>query len=147
MAAPRPGPPHTRICSDCHEPHPTSHFPRGGPRCRRCRERFKNREYKRRTYTPATKRDLNLRVRYGITAEQYDRMRAKQQGVCAICFEEPSGRGLMVDHHHESGQVRQLLCYSCNTVLGMVAERPEHLKALIRYLRTWERRRPKIPHN
>ena len=72
---------------------------------------------------------------YGLTIEQYEDMFRSQNGMCAICNGfSLAGRRLAVDHNHNTGKVRQLLCSICNTVLGMVKERPERLEAMIEYL-------------
>lgn len=56
-------------------------------------------------------RDSRYRSRYGITLADYDQMWADQNGKCAICDRE---RQLDVDHDHDTGEVRGLLCRSCN---------------------------------
>ena len=53
--------------------------------------------------------------RYGIGIEEYDAMVAAQDGRCLICDRE---RKLVVDHEHETGRVRGLLCITCNSQLG-----------------------------
>jgi hypothetical protein len=60
---------------------------------------------------------MYLRVRYGISPEQYDLMLRYQGGACGICGERPTGR-LCVDHDHVTGKVRGLLCHRCNLGLG-----------------------------
>ncbi|MBE7186743.1 endonuclease VII domain-containing protein, partial [Jatrophihabitans endophyticus] len=60
-------------------------------------------------------RNYHLRRRYGITAKHADQMLAEQNGVCAICLEAPAAH---VDHDHETGRVRGLLCFNCNGALG-----------------------------
>jgi hypothetical protein len=73
------------------------------------------------------RRNARLKHRYGITAAEYDRMFAEQHGVCAICGKpadatQPKhwGRKLAVDHCHDTGKVRGLLCFSCNTGVGLL---------------------------
>lgn len=63
--------------------------------------------------------------KYGLSEEDYERLLAEQGGVCAICEEPPSGRWkrLAVDHDHETGEVRGLLCITCNTLLGRLEAR------------------------
>lgn len=56
-------------------------------------------------------RDQRYRSRYGITLADYDQMLADQGGKCAICERELS---LDVDHDHDTGEVRGLLCRGCN---------------------------------
>jgi hypothetical protein len=77
---------------------------------------------------------------YGLTVEGYDNLLMQQNGVCAICG-KPSGVGkrkrLSVDHDHDSGKVRGLLCVGCNTKIGQyeaVIRNPRLLKAVTRYL-------------
>ena len=60
-----------------------------------------------------------LQRRYGITAEDADRMFAAQDGLCAICCERPAEH---VDHDHATGLVRGLLCFNCNGGLGQLRD-------------------------
>lgn len=74
---------------------------------------------------------------FGITTEDYDRMLAKQEGSCAICGSPCStGRRLAVDHDHNSGTVRGLLCMDCNTGLGKFCDDPTRLHRAAIYLQT-----------
>ena len=67
-----------------------------------------------------SKRAYNLKVTYNMTLEDYQRMFDTQKGKCAICkkhqneFKYP----LHVDHDHNTGKVRGLLCGRCNAGLG-----------------------------
>lgn len=66
-------------------------------------------------------RDRNLRVKYGISAAEYDRRLADQGGRCAMCSTtDPGNRWgvFVVDHDHSTGAVRALLCGPCNGSLG-----------------------------
>lgn len=73
--------------------------------------------------------------RYGLTVERYDAMLAEQGGVCAICHEKcKSGRRLSVDHEHDTGRVRGLLCGNCNQGLGRFRDSPELFMAALKYL-------------
>lgn len=61
--------------------------------------------------------------KFGITLEDYARMEYYQNRLCAICHRlDPSGRALAVDHDHETGKVRGLLCMICNHFLGYLEE-------------------------
>jgi formate dehydrogenase maturation protein FdhE len=70
--------------------------------------------------------------RYGLSPEDWQTMYEDQEGRCAICGEMPTKR-LVVDHDHETDQVRALLCSSCNVRLGSVEDR-DFLSAATRYL-------------
>jgi hypothetical protein len=78
----------------------------------------------------------NLRRKYGITIEQWNEILARQGGVCAICKGPPNGVGRYhVDHDHRTGQVRGLLCYKHNALLGFADDQIEVLQASIDYLK------------
>jgi Recombination endonuclease VII len=71
-----------------------------------------------------SQRRANLKRDYGITLEQYVALWLEQGGLCALCRQPEVGtyrgvvRMLSVDHDHETGQIRGLLCGSCNVALG-----------------------------
>ena len=82
---------------------------------------------------PEIARHHQLRAHYGIDLQQYNAMLAAQGGVCAIC-RKPSDKTLHVDHNHETGAVRELLCTHCNRGLGCYLEDTETMKRAIAYL-------------
>lgn len=77
--------------------------------------------------------------RYGITEADWTRMLAEQNGVCAICGTDTpcprTGKTWHIDHCHETGIVRGLLCNSCNRGIGQLGDDPDRLEAAARYLR------------
>jgi hypothetical protein len=73
-------------------------------------------------------------VAYGIDQAAYDRMLKRQNGKCAICGAAPGKRRLGVDHDHETGAVRGLLCLSCNGGLGLFRDDVDMLRAALAYL-------------
>ncbi len=84
---------------------------------------------------PIATLDQYRRRRYGITSDDYDRMRDEQGGVCAICRRECStGMRLAVDHCHATKRVRGLLCNACNLSLGKMGDDPTRLRAAADYL-------------
>ena len=77
------------------------------------------------------------KTRYGLTPAAYDAMVVAQGGVCAICRRPPSGRWptLHIDHCHQTGRVRGLLCFPCNAGLGSMGDSLDRLLAAAEYLR------------
>lgn len=70
------------------------------------------------------------------TLDDYDLLYKRQEGKCAICSATQSveGRELSVDHNHKTGEVRGLLCFNCNTILGKVKDDPLLLMKAALYL-------------
>lgn len=79
-----------------------------------------------------------LKYEYGITTKQHAEMVRSQSGLCAICGAEP-GQKLDVDHNHETGKVRGLLCRTCNLGLGCFKDDIKKLKAAVKYLKSHEK--------
>lgn len=72
---------------------------------------------------------------YGITGEDYDRLRKAQGGLCYICRRATGKRKrLPVDHNHATGEVRGLLCGPCNKILGHLRDDPTALQRAFEYL-------------
>lgn len=69
---------------------------------------------------------------YGISIDEYEALVAKQDGRCGGC-QTPSD-ALVVDHDHDCGTVRGLLCHGCNLALGQVKDSIPTLLGLISYL-------------
>lgn len=81
--------------------------------------------------------DNKLRHLYGITVEQFREMEARQDGLCAICGQpnqQAKTTRLVVDHDHETGVVRGLLCGACNNGIGRFQDDPQRLRAAADYL-------------
>lgn len=86
------------------------------------------------------KRDWALRKAYGISLEEVEARIVAQGGVCPVCLEKLSsmgkGRGgAAVDHNHDTGKVRGILCQQCNAALGSLGDDPETLKRGYNYLK------------
>lgn len=80
---------------------------------------------------------MGLRRKYGITQEAYHLMLADQNGVCFTCGQPESYKNrtrLSVDHNHETGVVRKLLCHRCNIIVGLSRECPDVCGNIKEYL-------------
>lgn len=84
------------------------------------------------TEIPRRSRDAYLKHKYGITQANYETMRDAQNNQCAVC--QAAGIVLFVDHDHETGRIRSLLCNDCNLALGHVNDSIEVLRRLISYV-------------
>lgn len=139
----------TRTCSKCGETKPAEAFgKRNGGRwykswCRPC-ESAARLEYARRDPRSPEERSLAywrraIKREYGITEADYDRMLAEQGGRCAICAATECGGGrarFCIDHDHETGAVRGLLCNRCNAAIGRMEDSADLLARAADYLRS-----------
>jgi len=131
-----------KICTRCKKEQPFSEFHNkktrsGNPgKCSRCRSC--ECEIKRIRYDPAKKREYDLSTQFGITTKEYEEMFQKQQGACAICgtteFNYSRGKRPHIDHCHQTGKVRGLLCGHCNIGIGQFFDNVSLLEKTIKYL-------------
>lgn len=144
----------TRSCEQCgseYEPVRSDNRFCRTPECKRARQKarwqkwreareaegtFRDIENERqRTYRQRTgyARDYELRTKYGITLAEWLEMVARVNGRCEICGN--ADEALCVDHDHETGRVRGVLCRSCNRAIGQLGDTEAHLMAALNYLR------------
>jgi RNA polymerase subunit RPABC4/transcription elongation factor Spt4 len=94
-----------------------------------------NRQYAKRTKDQ--RRAYWLDKFYNLTPDDYDAMLEKQGGVCAVCKggnDSNRWSRLVVDHDHENGKVRGLLCDTCNRAIGLMKDNPLLVFGAYRYL-------------
>ena len=89
---------------------------------------------------PEKVRSRKLKRDHGINIENYDSMLKSQHGLCAICKSPPSKANaremvLHVDHCHNTGKIRGLLCAHCNRMLGLAKDNQETLLKAATYLK------------
>ncbi len=73
--------------------------------------------------------------KYAISDLVYSNMLEAQNGLCKICGKtNPDNKTLSIDHNHETGEVRGLLCSKCNLALGGFRDSVDLLKKAIEYL-------------
>lgn len=90
--------------------------------------------YQKKSYDKNPRRFVNARLKYkyGIDLEEYNKMYAQQNGLCAICDKKCNLGVLCVDHDHKTGKVRGLLCRKCNTAIGFMGdEQSLFIKAIV----------------
>jgi hypothetical protein len=83
-----------------------------------------------------TARKSNLKRNYNLSIEEYNHKLREQQHKCAICGVDATEltKRLHVDHNHQTGKVRDLLCPNCNIGLGMFKESIKNIANAIAYL-------------
>lgn len=143
----------TKRCTKCGVDKPLTAYgkQKGGryglhPRCKACRQAAERARYwskreeilakqrARRQRKQETDRRRRRLIRYGVTQERYETMYRAQGGCCAICGD--AFDVLCVDHDHETGDVRGLLCWPCNFGIGHLRDDPDRLVAAAQYLRS-----------
>ncbi|MBZ6103812.1 endonuclease VII domain-containing protein [Streptomyces olivaceus] len=113
-----------KLCRSCGEVKPHSEWHRNATasdglstRCKACRA--------------VEGRAGHLKRQYGITEMERDALVASQGGACCICLAAPAAH---VDHCHETGRVRGVLCFSCNAALGQFKDRPDAIRRAAAYV-------------
>ena len=136
-------------CKTCNTNKPLSAFGllRGKPRhiCIECRkieskQWYENNKERKKELSKAykhTKKDKDLQKTYGISLEEYNRKMAQQNCRCKICLTHQDNlkRAMCVDHDHETGKVRGLLCDTCNRSLGLLKDDINTLERALEYLK------------
>lgn len=138
----------SKICTTCKNDKPIAEFDpdsryKSGYRsqCRSCRY----------TRMQRGRLDGHLKLRYGITVEEWEKRLEDQGGVCAICglhetrITRPNAKKYMnglrprlsMDHNHATGDARGLLCYKCNIGIGHLQDSISNLESAIAYLKKW----------
>lgn len=147
-------------CSKCGEQKPLDEFYRASRNkdgrtsdCGDCRREYNLARYHREKETGNPERNAkrrkaksyrsySLRKRYGMTVEDYEALAESQEYLCAICGKPERQTDprygtvldLAVDHCHETGHIRGLLCSACNTAIGKFNDDPDTIRAAIAYL-------------
>ena len=101
----------------------------------------KCRAYSRKWYAlrPDRQQTAHLRRKYNLTIQQRQSLLDTQGGKCASCGGTLfGGQQTHIDHNHQTGQVRGILCHGCNTALGLLGESVERIYALASYVQRWK---------
>lgn len=77
------------------------------------------------------RRREKLKHRYGLSEQDFENLKESQNNCCIGCNKEVL---LCVDHCHKTGEIRGLLCRTCNAAIGLAKEDVEILKNLVSYL-------------
>ncbi len=137
--------PTVKTCSRCRTVKALDEFAQRNDRvsgrhsqCKVCVAEAKRSEYAKNS---TRYRDALRKAKFGITPEEYWGRVAEQDGKCAICAKPETvvigGKvaDLAVDHDHDTGKVRQLLCLQCNRGLSAFLDTPELVDKAAAYLR------------
>lgn len=89
-------------------------------------------ESRRREHTSGKQLQYTRKHKYGVTPEEMQELRDRQDGKCAIC-QEPLVKEKL-DHCHATGKVRGLLCHGCNVALGLLRDDPTMMARAIYYV-------------
>lgn len=118
-----------RKCLSCGEQRPAERFSPQAFSCKDC-QNLRAQQWKKEN--PDKVQEIRLKTRFGLLPEEKEAMKLAQEGLCAICRQAEE---LVIDHSHESGEVRSLLCGPCNVGLGYFGEEESIFLAAIKYLR------------
>jgi len=136
-----------KVCADCEECLPLASFypnprfrHRVDSRCKPCikkynRQRVALRSPEQRQRVRTQMRRSYLLRKYKIDESTYQALLDSQSGACAICRDATfGGKPPCVDHCHETGSVRGILCNSCNLGIGYLGDKAERIQIAVEYL-------------
>jgi hypothetical protein len=142
-----------KSCRTCKKSKPINAFPTypNGQYKRQCKVCVSKdgctRQHEKRSVTKTKVFNKNywIRHKYGIELEDYEEIRLVQNNLCAICGKAETSihkryghskvRQLCIDHDHDTGKIRGLLCQRCNQGLGLFQENIDNLNKAVEYLR------------
>lgn len=125
----------TKVCNKCFKERPMKGFHKSSGSkdghvgsCKRCVQKIK--------------RESDLERKFGLTVKDYEELLESQGRACAVCgrLDDMFGRRLAVDHSHETGEVRGLLCGPCNMAIGLLGDNLRGVRRACRYLEKTEER-------
>jgi len=130
----------SKTCPSCNQTKEMPQFWKGQSSCILCCKEAQRTRWQSRT--PQKRLEQHLKYKYGITPSQFLEMWNNQVGRCAICESglpdllvyENRRRGYAIDHDHNTGTVRGILCTECNSVLGLAGDSPDILRRAADYL-------------
>lgn len=136
--------PKTKVCTICQKRLPIEKFGKRVPNkdgydswCIKCDREYRK-KYQTRYYKENRRSELSRALvrYYGITMDDKERMLIEQDYKCSICGKELElfGRDTHVDHSHDTGEIRSILCNSCNSMIGHAKEDRNILLKAVEYL-------------
>lgn len=132
------------MCTRCQQSYPLDNFHRDSSKkdghassCKRCKilivNEWQARNVERRRVRWRSPKALRQQraARYGLNEAQLQALEARYGGVCPLCQQQAS---LVIDHCHQTQQVRGMLCQKCNKALGALGDTKEGLQRALSYL-------------
>lgn len=106
-----------------------------GAACLECSKKKKD-ESNQKTYRTPNRRDTHYRHKYGITLTEV--MESTNCDICGYEFKSKDKERMdrFVDHNHDTGEVRGILCINCNRGLGFFGDNPGTLEKALNYLKS-----------
>lgn len=113
----------TKQCNKCSKIKETKDFSKRSRakdglyhQCKECKNLLKRQDHQNNPH------NLWARKQIGLTKEIYTQLLNKYNNKCAICEKAPIKKALAVDHCHETGKIRGLLCDNCNRAIGYLKD-------------------------
>lgn len=91
-------------------------------------------KYQAYNYSGLTKAELKIRSFYKIEIDDLNRLQEEQGNCCAICSKSFDETKRFIDHDHDTGKVRGLLCSSCNSGIGLLGDNLKSVMKAVEYL-------------
>lgn len=130
----------TKICKKCKIEKSTASFYKDkhkkagiASRCKKC-DYESTKRYRKTKGGKVGRTRERLKRHYNLTLKQHQQMYVEQNGCCAVCNSAVQYDKVTVDHNHQTGKVRCLLCHRCNLGLAYIEDK-EFAKNAMEYLK------------
>jgi Recombination endonuclease VII len=100
--------------------------------CQECKYKY---EKRRKASNPDSVKSWWLHKKFNMTLVQYKELEKSQGGVCAICSKSQNNKCLAVDHDHQTGKIRALLCDKCNRGIGLLGDSSTIISRALEYVK------------
>lgn len=108
--------------------------------CKNCKSKM-SLKYQNSIKGKNTIREAHLKRKYNLTLNEYNNMLNLQNNKCKICLNnnlDKRAKHLVVDHNHDNGNIRGLLCTKCNAMIGLANDEINLLFSAIDYLNSYK---------
>lgn len=123
----------SKLCTRCHNNENGCRWAKANP------ERKQSAANRLKQLNPDRQYLHTIKYKYGLEAADYLKMVQDQEGKCKICRDPPKTRRLDIDHCHETGKVRALICGRCNKIIGHAHDESYRLRLCADYLDTFKK--------
>lgn len=108
--------------------------------CKNCQNSYNN-KYRNTSRGKLSVKNINFKRKYNLTVEEFENKKNLQNNLCITCKRDFNTVKPVIDHNHKTNEVRGILCYACNSAIGLLMEDENVIWNMLEYLKktTWSK--------